>query len=217
MNILNTYFDKIYCLNLDRRTDRWSECCDIFQKMDLKVERFSACDGQLIDTGYGKVYNGELGGTISHARLIRKIQKENLDKVLILEDDIEFCEDFETKFKLAINDLPDDWDIFFFGGNHTGGYQIITKNIGRVFRTLALHSYAVRGKALPYIYQNMIQFVGHTLCNNEQLQPSVAADFYMAKVQPHIQCYSIFPNLTWQRESFSDLQQDIMNYEFLKS
>jgi len=216
MNILNEYFDKIYCINLDRRLDRWSECLDIFNKMNLNVERFSACDGQLIDTGYGKVYNGELGGTISHTRMIKHIKDNQFDKVLILEDDIEFCNNFEDNFKQAVKDLPEDWDIFFFGGNHTGGYQIITPKIGRVFRTLALHSYAVRGKAASYLYQNMIQFTGHSLCANEQLTPSVAADFWMAKTQPNINCYSIFPNLTWQRESFSDLQQDIMNYDFLK-
>lgn len=216
MNILNEYFDKIYCINLDRRPDRWEECCKIFDKMDLKVERFSACDGQFIDTGYGKVYNGELGGTISHSRVIKRIKDEKFDKVLILEDDIEFCENFDDKFKSSVKDLPEDWDLFFFGGNHTGGYNMVTKNIGRVYRTLALHSYAVRGKSISDLYQNMIQFIGHTLSYNEQLTPSVAADYYMAKTQPHFNSYSIFPNLTWQRESFSDLQQDIMNYEFLK-
>lgn len=216
MNILNEYFDKIYCLNLDRRPDRWDDCCIIFDKMNLQVERFSACDGQLIDTGFGKVYNGELGGTISHTRILRQIKESALDKVLVLEDDIEFCDNFEKKFQIAVNDLPNDWDLFFFGGNHTGGSTPITKNIGRVYRTLALHSYAVRQKSVDVLYENMIRFVGHTLCCNKQLQPSVAADFYMAKIQPHLNCYSIFPNLTWQRKSFSDLQQDVMEYEFLK-
>jgi GR25 family glycosyltransferase involved in LPS biosynthesis len=216
MNVLNEYFDKIYCINLDRRPDRWSECEDIFNKMDLKVERFSACDGQLINTGYGKVYNGELGGTISHTRMIKHIKDQELDKVLILEDDIEFCNNFEDNFKNAVKDLPDEWDMFFFGGNHTGGCIPISPNIGKVCRTLALHSYGINKKAVDTIYENMIRFIGHTLCCNKQLEPSVAADFYMAKLQPHLNCYSITPNLTWQRESFSDLQQDVMNYEFLK-
>jgi hypothetical protein len=93
---------------------------------------------------------------------------------------------------------------------------MVSENIGKVYRTLALHSYAVRQKSVDVLYENMINFVGHTLCCNKQLPPSVAADFYMAKVQPMLNSYSIFPNLTWQRESFSDLQQDVMNYDFLK-
>ena len=217
MKKLNEYFDKIYCINLDRRPDRWEECSIIFKSMGLEVERFSACDGQVIDTGYGKVYNGELGGTISHTRMLRRIKKDGFDKVLVLEDDIEFCENFYDIFQNSIKELPEDWDIFFFGGNHTGGFSKISEHIGRVYRTLSLHSYGIRQKSVDTLYENMIRFIGHTLCNTEQLTPSVAADFYMAKLQPHLNCYSIFPNLTWQRESFSDLQQDIMNYEFLKN
>jgi hypothetical protein len=216
MNILNEYFDKIYCINLDRRADRWDECCSIFEKMNLNVERFSACDGQLLDIGYGKVYNGEFGGTVTHTRLIKKIKDEKLEKVLILEDDIEFCDTFEKDFKSSIQELPNDWDLLFFGGNHTGGYDKISEKIGRVYRTLALHSYAVNQKAIDILYENMIRFVGNTLGCGKQLTPSVAADFYMSRLQPMLNCYSIFPNLTWQRESFSDLQQDVMNYEFLK-
>lgn len=216
MSVLNEYFDKIYCINLDRRPDRWGECQKIFTSMNIDVERFSACDGQLLDTGYGKVYNGELGGSITHTRVLRKIKEEGYNKVLILEDDIEFCEDFEFNFNKSIKDLPDDWDLFFFGGNHTGGFTPISENIGRVYRTLALHSYAVKGKSLDILYENMIRFIGHTLCCGRQLIPSVAADFYMAELHHNLNCYSIFPNLTWQRESFSDLQQDIMHYNFLK-
>lgn len=217
MNILNRYFDKIYCINLDRRIDRWDECVAIFDRLNLNVERFSACDGQLIDLGYGKVYNGELGGTITHTRLLKKIKNDNLNNVLILEDDIIFCDDLEKKFNIAADNLPDDWDILFFGGNHTGGYDKINENIGRVYRTLALHAYGVNKKTVNRLYDNMIQFVGHTMCCGEKLTPSVAADFYMAKLQPYLNCYSIFPNIAWQRESFSDIQQDLMNYEFLKN
>jgi hypothetical protein len=86
-----------------------------------------------------------------------------------------------------------------------------------VYKTYALQSYAINKKSIDTLYENMVRFIGHTLACGEQLTPSVAADFYMAKLQPILNCYSIFPNLTWQRESFSDLQQDIMNYDFLKN
>ncbi len=217
MNVLNNYFDKIYCINLDRRPDRWDECCSIFNIMNLEVERFSACDGQLIDTGYGKVYNGELGGTISHTRLFKKIKDEGFEKVLILEDDVEFCKNFEENFNSSIQEVPNDWDLLFLGGNHTGGYDKISQRVGRVYRTYALQSYAVNKKSIDTLYENMIRFIGHVIACGERLTPSVAADFYIGKLQPSLNCYSIFPNLTWQRESFSDLQQNIMNYEFLKS
>ncbi len=185
--------------------------------MGLEVERFSACDGSLLDTGYGKVYNSELGGTISHTRVIKKIKDEKFERVLILEDDVEFIKDFMEKAEIAINELPKDWDILFFGGNHTGGYRMVSEHIGRVYKTFALHCYAVNGKAAADIYDNMIRFIGHVLGSNHQLTPSIAADFFMAKLHPIMNVYSVFPNISWQRESFSDIQHDVMNYDFLKN
>jgi GR25 family glycosyltransferase involved in LPS biosynthesis len=217
MNILNTFFDKIYCINLDRRSDRWNECVEKFNLMDIDVERFSACDGQLIDTGYGKVYNGELGGTISHTRLIKKIIDHGYERVLVLEDDVEFNHNFLTKTEEVIRELPSDWDILFFGGNHTGGFDTINSNLIKVYQTYALQCYALNKKCLSTIYDNMIRFIGHTLTCNKQLSPSVAADFYMAKMHKFINAYSVYPNITWQRESFSDLQQSITFYDFLKN
>lgn len=216
MNVLNEYFDKIYCINLDRRPDRWDECVAIFDKMGLEVERFSACDGQLLDTGYGKVYNGELGGSISHNMVIRSAIDRGLDNILILEDDIEFNENFLEKVEQSLQELPDDWDILFFGGNHTGGFDKISENLIKVYRTYALHCYALNKKSMHVIYNTLCAFIGHTFSCGVKLEPSVAADYYMAKTHPSLNVYSIHPNITWQRESFSDLQQDVMKYEFLK-
>ena len=33
--MLKKYFDKIYCINLDRRTDKWSECESEFDKWGI--------------------------------------------------------------------------------------------------------------------------------------------------------------------------------------
>ena len=46
MKTLNLYFDKIYCINLDRRDDRWEECIVEFNKHNLIVERYKAFDGK---------------------------------------------------------------------------------------------------------------------------------------------------------------------------
>ena len=42
MNILNEFFDKIFCINLDSRPDRWEECEKMFSHYNLEVERVSA-------------------------------------------------------------------------------------------------------------------------------------------------------------------------------
>ena len=41
MHILNSFFDRIYCINLDHRTDRWEICEKLFKKFNLEVIRVS--------------------------------------------------------------------------------------------------------------------------------------------------------------------------------
>ena len=45
MKTLNDFFEKIYCINLNRRMDRYKECVEEFKKINANVERFSAIDG----------------------------------------------------------------------------------------------------------------------------------------------------------------------------
>ena len=47
---LTDFFEKTYCVNLDRRPDRWSESLDEFNKFNLtSIERVSAVDGKTTD------------------------------------------------------------------------------------------------------------------------------------------------------------------------
>lgn len=215
--MINDLFDKIYCINLDRRTDRWEQCVELFKKYNLTVERFSAFDGENLNLGYGKTYDCELAGTISHSMVINDIRKNGYNNALILEDDVEFSENFIEQCETSLKELPPNWDILFFGGNHTGGYEGYSSSLIRVFKTFALHCYAVNYQATEQIYENMLRFIGNTLCSNKKLEPSVAADFYMAKLHPHMNVFSVFPNIAWQRESYSDLQREIVDYKFLKN
>ena len=43
---MKKYFDKIYCINLDSRPDRWKECLEEFKKIGIDdiVERFPAAE-----------------------------------------------------------------------------------------------------------------------------------------------------------------------------
>jgi hypothetical protein len=44
--VITNFFDKTFCINLDRRRDRWEECLTEFNKYNLEdIERFTAIDG----------------------------------------------------------------------------------------------------------------------------------------------------------------------------
>ena len=62
--MLQNYFDKIYCINLDRRIDRWEHFLNQSKKINLdNFERVSAIDGNKLNpSDFGSSLNhGELG------------------------------------------------------------------------------------------------------------------------------------------------------------
>jgi len=80
---LDDFFEKIFCINLDIRTDRWDTCKQEFLKYNLlsAVNRYSACvDPTSIIQGI----------TNSHVNIIEYAKEQKLQNVFIFEDDVRF-------------------------------------------------------------------------------------------------------------------------------
>lgn len=215
--ILNEYFDKIYCINLDRRTDRWEECQKIFNKLKLNVERFSAVDGNETNYKLGYPYDNELAGSISHTKVIEKAKELNLKKVLILEDDVDFVDDLEKLFTESIKEVPNNWDGLLFGGNHVGGGSMVGKNVMKVNRSYALHCYGLDAKTYDETIDYMDSRIQNVIDNGKDvIKQSVAADYFMADLHRINNWYCFRPPLAWQRSGFSDIQKTVMDYDFLR-
>lgn len=214
---LNDFFDKIYCINIDRRTDRWESCLKEFEKYSLDVERFSATDGNKDNYDLGYPYDNELAGAISHLNVIKKAKELNLKTVLILEDDVEFLNELNDLFPFFIKQLPDNWDFINFGGNHIGGLHNISPNIGKMNKSYALHAYGVNSKSYNQIIEYMDSCINNVIKNGKEvIRTSVAADFFMADLHSRLNSYCFTPHIAWQKEDYSDIQKTKVNYNFLK-
>lgn len=214
---INEYFDKIYCINIDRRTDRWETCSKEFIKHDLIVERFSAVDGNVINHNLGYPYDNELAGAMSHLNVIKTAKENNLKNVLILEDDVVFVDDLNEQFSTYVTQLPDNWDSIYFGGNHIGGLVMIQPNVGKTRRTYALHAYGVNSRAYDTIINYMTTKINQTISGGKSgIQHSVAADYFIADLQPNMNFYCFRPHIAYQADGFSDIQQTNVSYPFLK-
>jgi GR25 family glycosyltransferase involved in LPS biosynthesis len=121
MSVLNEFFDKIYCINLDSRTDKWEECENIFEKKGLIVERVSALQPQ--PSGLGHVKDAEKSLKETHKSIIERVKEDGLKNVLIFEDDVEFCDllsdytgqPMDVRFENSIKFLPEEWDVLYLG------------------------------------------------------------------------------------------------------
>jgi GR25 family glycosyltransferase involved in LPS biosynthesis len=212
--MINDFFKKTYCINLDRRPDRWLTSSELFKKNNIQVERFSAKDGNEINLP--SPYKFELAGTISHLNVIRKAKDLGLDNVLIFEDDVEFNDSIQEQFNEKIKLVPNDWDMIYFGGNHVKSPQQVNDFVYKIYWTYAIQMYAVNSKFFDELINFLDDKIIKILNNEHTLQPSVAADYFMAQLHESKNCYVIRPHFTWQKEGFSDIQETITNYIFLK-
>lgn len=119
-------------VNLAHRVDRWQNFrANATDLSFLNYERFEAVDGsdcnatlwlqRLFD---GNDYNmrvGLVGCAMSHIKLYVEMLKSNFDIYVILEDDLTFTPNFETKFKHLLTQLENhDWDMCYMGHHLRG-------------------------------------------------------------------------------------------------
>lgn len=206
---LNDYFEKIICINLDKRPDRWLSVLDECSKNSISVERFSAIDGKALHSSL-YLKQGEIGCAMSHLAVIQRAKQEKLKNILILEDDVRFCLDINTKFFQYIEDLP-RWDFLYLGANHAlnnkcmsslNGPIKISNNIYKLKEAYAMHAIAVN----ETVYDLILEL------HNNLTKP---IDVLYAGLQKQTQAYVLFPNLAWQAAGFSDIQEKEINYDFL--
>jgi glycosyl transferase, family 25 len=119
----------IHLVNLDRSQQRLTEFCDLNRHL-TSVSRFPAIEGSTLDIDtlvqQGLVTKdilnkdfftpGALGCAISNLALWDRAIFNN-QSVTIVEDDAIFNFGFEANAEALLKDLPEDWDIIFWGFN----------------------------------------------------------------------------------------------------
>lgn len=206
MKTLNTFFDHIFCVNLKRRPDRWAECLREFAKWDLDVERFDAVDGKLYWRPGHKVKPGSIGNCMSKIEILRLCIERNYKSVLILEDDVEFQEDFQNKFDEWSREIPESWEMLWLGGNHNWVKDIplFSPHLIRITNTYSTHAFALRGT----LFEEVLRLL-------EPLEPE--DDIILTELQRSHEAYCFMPNLAYQRPGFSDVYERDTDYDFLKT
>lgn len=208
MNTLNDYFEKIYCINLAKRTERWESVKKQFLNNNITAIRYEAIDGNQ----YNSVNNlklGELGCLLSHLNILTECQKNNTENVLITEDDVEFCENFNSKFFEYILELS-NWDMLYLGANHAlcNPYENnppikVTEHMYKVLHAYSTHAYAVNKSCYQYLIDHISKLTN-------------PLDVMYSTIQKNLEVYIFRPHLAWQSEGYSDILEANVNYSFLK-
>jgi hypothetical protein len=159
MNPFKT-FDRVYCLNLEDRLDRWNICLEYFNKYNIdNYHRFLGKRVKPEDvSSVSQKRLGQLGCMLSFCEMIDDAIKKDYDSVVFLEDDFEFIEPlvFNEKIKLSLQELPIDWDIYYLGANVIGDFfsnplEEFSDNLFKLNSAFTTHSFCLSRKGLREI------------------------------------------------------------------
>lgn len=203
--MLETLFDKVFIINLDRRGDRMLEAKAEMEKIGVKdYERVSAVDGQKL-TGNFKVAIGHVGCSLSHLNVVKLAKERGYKNYVVFEDDAVFHPQFQELFDKFYPEVPQDWDLLFFGGSHVKGFTKITNNVIKMNGSYTTHAMIVKDT----LYDRLIDIWN-------RLHGTAEVDVALSKLQKEFKCYSFTPALAWQRAGHSDILERFDDYKHLK-
>lgn len=196
------HFDQAFCINLDHREDRWVASLKQFNKIGLEVERVSAING--FEEPVASIRPGEVGCLKSHLKVFELAKNRGLKSFLMLEDDVEFSDNFHERFNTIEPQLK-SYEMLYFGSNpHSGERHEVSPNVNRITYTFSAHCVIFKEPCFDDIIKEL---------SGPLLAP---VDVVYGRQQVVHTAYSIKPPLAWQRKDFSDINQEIVDYEFLR-
>jgi GR25 family glycosyltransferase involved in LPS biosynthesis len=209
------FFDKIFYINLDDRTDRNEAMQKLFKKYQIKAERYSAVrlsdEQNEILKQEGCVFNDNdrpdyaknaKSCALSHLQIIQRAKLMQYKNVLIFEDDVFFAENLIQKLQKSINDLilQDKWDMFYIGCNPFA-YKTVTENLSRSLGSYSAHCYAVNN----CFYDTILNIPFREL-------PIIDINYYNLSQNPKNKIYMCSENLACQFPNFSDIEGRFVDY-----
>ncbi|MBY0444305.1 MAG: glycosyltransferase [Burkholderiales bacterium] len=158
---LNNYFDKIYLVNLKEQVSRRLTAATQLNINGIKFKLVNATNGykgealerfntySSNDLGTLKRYSsynereirrgkkyiesaGAIGYINTYIGILSDANKNNYNRILILEDDILFTHDFEKKFTSFINSINNEWKILQLGASQYNWASVDINNAHNV-------------------------------------------------------------------------------------
>lgn len=189
---VNSYFDNVYVLNLDKQTRRMEVISKKLNKLRINFQRFSALDGDSFEfenpdfvEGVGDIENKYgLACSLSHANIIKDAKEKGYKKILIFEDDVLFCDYFDIKFQ-KLKSIPKDWKLIYLGGSqHNWSGLEYSDDFYFSRRTFGCFAYAIDSSLYDEI-----------LILSESKDKIIDYNICLLQEKYYKQCYTIHPNI----------------------
>jgi glycosyl transferase family 25 len=200
--------DIIFYINLESRTDRKEHFLDEIKKLCIDKSKIIRIDAI-------KDSNGALGCTKSHIKALELFMENPLwSTCIIFEDDFTFydtsIENNNNLLKVFFQNFT-DWGILLLASNtvrkpskktHIACVELVTYS-------QTTSGYCIHKDSVKEIYENFI--LSAELLEKSKSKPQHALDVYWNKLT--MKRYTFVPNMGHQYNSFSDIENRIVNYK----
>lgn len=197
------FFDAIFCINLEKRKDRWIHVQQQFDKIGIgdKVKRFSAIERK----------DGRLGCIKSHLEILKLAQRSNLKNVLVFEDDVVFVNnDVQGVMGNVIEQLPQNWELLYLGANLHSPLVKQSDNLVKLFNGFSTHAISYNSN----LYNIFIK--RYNTMNTVMLQGDILDVWLASTIQTRGNSYLVKPLLASQMNDYSDIAKSDVNYSFIE-
>ena len=216
MRSICSFFDKVYCINLREREDRWNLCEGKFK--EYGITNYLRFDGIKVNGDLSSKKLGQIGCAASFYNVFKDAYENNYEKILVLEDDFNFTvskDEMSEALGKAFEEMPKDWDMFYLGANIVNEImhnpiEKYSENLFKLKSGYALHSVCFSKRSLEKIlnfFKNEGDWVENIMKNYEAIDVFFAKDF-----QASNKCFIWKDILCLQQPAFSSIENTFFDY-----
>ena len=204
---LNKLTDEVYIFNLKKREDRLEHIRRQLKRIDCKNYNIvESIDGSQIEDTFG-MKHGMFGLISTYLKMSEMVSKSNSDIIIVIEDDCVFSQNFCQKFDDFLDEVPDDWKLLYFGGNHNTHMNYeqpiqVSENVMKLVNTYTAHCVVFRKE----VFEEFI---------SELKEYKIENDVLLSQYQRKYSSYSTTEKITWQINNHSDIENKYINYDWL--
>lgn len=159
-------FERVYCISLERRADRYEEFLKrLPQPWPFEeIRKFTAIDGSKVSPpSWWKQGPGAWGCYQSHLAIIQECMNAGVKSVLIMEDDCQFVDNFLERWQQESQSLP-EWEQLYLGGQLLKSHVTPVKKLNDIFlaphNVNRTHAYALQGNGIKIVYHHLLDVRG---------------------------------------------------------
>ena len=181
--------DAIFVINLLKRKDRRQQAEDELNKYDIPFRFWIAIENE----------NGAEGLRQTMVALFNHCIANGYKRVGIFEDDAVMIEDINAYMPKCLEQLPEDFDLFYLGCQHNQKFErFYSENLLPVASAFSTH-------AVLWSASGMTKFIER--CNGIPIDREIRN-----KLQSDGKCFASFPMLVSQRPSYSDIEKKLIDW-----